>query len=56
MPLGAVIGSIVDPPNPWLSPGEFLIDKSGTIRVSYAYQHCENYPEHRIFLTAAKLF
>ena len=42
--------------NPWLSPGEFLIDKSGTIRVSYAYQHCENYPEHRIFLTAAKLF
>ena len=42
--------------NPWLSPGEFFVDKSGTIRVSYAYQHCENYPEPRIFLTAAKLF
>ncbi len=42
--------------NPWLSPGEFLIDKSGTIRVSYAYQHCENYPDPRVFLTAAKIF
>jgi len=42
--------------NPWLSPGEFLVDRSGTIRVSYAYQYCENFPDPRVFLTAAKIF
>ena len=42
--------------NPWLSPGEFLVDKSGTIRVSYTYQFCENFPDPRIFLTATKIF
>jgi len=41
--------------NPWLSPGEFFVNISGTIRVSYAYQHCENYPDKRVFLTAASL-
>ena len=42
--------------NPWLSPGEFLVDSSGKIGVSYTYQHCENYPDPRVFLTAAKIF
>ena len=42
--------------NPWMSPGEFLVDSSGTIRVPYAYQHCENFPDPRVFLTAAKIF
>jgi peroxiredoxin len=42
--------------NPWLSPGEFLVDQDGTIRVSYTYQYCENFPDPRIFLTAAKIF
>lgn len=42
--------------NPWMSTGEFVVDHSGTIRVSYAYQYCENFPDPRIFLTAAKIF
>ena len=42
--------------NPWLSPGEFLVDRSGIIRVSYTYQYCENFPDPRVFLTASKIF
>ncbi len=42
--------------NPWMSTGEFLVDPSGTIRVSYAYQYCEDFPDPRVFLTAAKIF
>ena len=41
--------------NPWMSTAEFLLDHSGTVRVSYAYQYCENFPDPRIFLTAAKI-
>ena len=40
--------------NPWTAPGEFLVDTSGTIRVTYTYQYCENFPDARIFITAAK--
>jgi len=42
--------------NPWMSTGEFLVDVSGTIRVSYAYQYCEDFPDPRVFLIAAKIF
>ena len=42
--------------NPWMSPGEFLVDQSGTIRVSYTYQYCEDFPDSRVFLTASKIF
>ena len=42
--------------NPWMSTGEFLVDSSGTIRVSYAYQYCEDFPDPRVFLVAAKIF
>jgi len=42
--------------NPWMSTGEFLVDPSGTIRVSYAYQYCEDFPDPRVFLVAAKIF
>ena len=41
--------------NPWMSTGEFLVDPSGTIRVSYAYQYCEDFPDPRVFLVAAKI-
>tara|TARA_B100000959_G_scaffold169490_1_gene177533 strand:- start:1748 stop:2398 length:651 start_codon:yes stop_codon:yes gene_type:complete len=41
--------------NPWLSTGEFLVLPSGKIRTSYAYQYCSNYPDPRVFLTAAKM-
>jgi peroxiredoxin len=42
--------------DPWMSPGEFLVDRSGTIRVSYTYQYCEDFPDPRVFLTAAKIW
>ena len=42
--------------NPGMSTGEFLVDPSGTIRVSYAYQYCEDFPDPRVFLVAAKIF
>lgn len=38
--------------NPWLLPGEFVIDTSGTIRLAHRYQHCEDYPEPLVFLAA----
>jgi peroxiredoxin len=41
--------------NPWMSTGEFLVLPSGTIRTSYAYQYCSDYPDPRVFLTAAKM-
>lgn len=40
--------------NPWTAPGEFVVDTAGTIRVSYTYQFCENFPDPRIFTTAVK--
>jgi peroxiredoxin len=41
--------------DPWMQSGEFLLDPNGTIRVAYAYNYCEDYPDPRIFLTAARL-
>ncbi len=41
--------------DPWMQSGEFLVDPNGTIRVAYAYNYCEDYPDPRIFLTAARL-
>ena len=40
--------------NPWMSTGEFLVDSSGTVRATYAYQYCSDYPDARVFTTAAK--
>ena len=47
IPVGVVI---VD--SPWQMPGEFVVDASGTIRVAYRYQYCEDFPDPRV-LTAA---
>ncbi len=41
--------------NPWMSTGEFLVDSSGTVRATYAYQYCSDYPDARVFTTAAKI-
>ena len=41
--------------NPWMSTGEFLVDSSGTVRTTYAYQYCSDYPDARVFTTAAKI-
>lgn len=41
--------------NPWMSTGEFLVDSSGKVRTTYAYQYCSDYPDARVFTTAAKI-
>lgn len=41
--------------DPWMQSGEFLVDTDGVIRVAYAYNYCEDYPDPRIYLTAARL-
>ena len=41
--------------DPWMQSGEFVVDQSGTIRVAYLYNYCEDYPDPRIFITAARL-
>ncbi len=38
--------------NPWLLPGEFLIDKQGVIQFIYRYQYCENIPEKAVIKSA----
>jgi peroxiredoxin len=38
--------------NPWLLPGEFVIDDDGTLKHTHRYQHCEDFPDPRILITA----
>lgn len=41
--------------DPWMQSGEFVIDTDGLIRVPYLYNYCGDYPDHRVFTTAARL-
>jgi len=41
--------------DPWMQSGEFVVDPEGMIRVAYLYNYCEDYPDPRVFLTAARL-
>jgi hypothetical protein len=41
--------------NPWLLPGEFVVDTSGVIRLAYRYQFCEDFPNPLVLTTAIKL-
>ena len=38
--------------NPWLLPGEFVIDTGGTLSHTHRYQHCEDFPDPRVLITA----
>jgi peroxiredoxin len=38
--------------NPWLLPGEFVIDTGGTIRLVHRYQHCEDFPQPLVLIAA----
>lgn len=40
--------------NPWLLPGEFVIDPEGTIRLGYRWQYCEDFPNPLVHLTAIR--
>ncbi len=41
--------------DPWMQSGEFVVDRDGLVRVAYLYNYCSDYPDARIFTTAARL-
>jgi peroxiredoxin len=41
--------------DPWMQSGEFVVAPDGVIRVAYLYNYCADYPDPRIFTTAARL-
>jgi peroxiredoxin len=41
--------------DPWMQTGEFVVGSDGIIRVAYPYNYCEDFPDPRIFTTAARL-
>lgn len=45
--------SLVD--DPWMQSAEFVVDPEGVVRVAYYYNYCEDYPDPRVFETAARL-
>ncbi len=34
--------------SPWQLPAEFVVDATGVVRLAYRYQHCEDFPDHRV--------
>lgn len=42
--------AVVD--DPWQLPGEFVIDRSGTIVLAHRYQYCEDFPPKTVLLGA----
>jgi peroxiredoxin len=41
--------------DPWMQSGEFVVGRNGVVRLAYAYNYCEDYPDPRVFITAARL-
>lgn len=41
--------------DPWRAAAEFVIGSDGIIRLAYAYQYCEDFPDPRVLTTAALL-
>jgi len=40
--------------SPWQLPGEFVIDRSGVVRLAYRYQYCEDWPNPLVLIAAIK--
>lgn len=40
--------------NPYLLPGEFVIDTAGKVVFAYRYNYCEDFPDHRVHLAAIR--
>ena len=40
--------------SPWQLPGEFVVDRSGIVRLAYRYQHCEDWPDPLVLIGAIK--
>ncbi|HEY3603122.1 MAG TPA: redoxin domain-containing protein [Sporichthyaceae bacterium] len=43
---------IVD--DPWRAVKEFVVGRTGLVRLTYAYQHCEDYPNPAVLTAAAR--
>jgi peroxiredoxin len=41
--------------DPWRAVKEFVIGTNGLVRLTYAYQYCEDYPNPQLLATAARL-
>lgn len=40
--------------SPWQRPGEFVVDRNGTLHLTYRYQYCEDYPDPRVLVTSIR--
>lgn len=40
--------------SPWQQPGEFVVDASGTLELTYRYQYCEDFPDPEVLRTAIR--
>jgi hypothetical protein len=40
--------------SPWQLSGEFVVDRSGLIRLAYRYQYCEDWPNPLVLVAALK--
>lgn len=40
--------------NPWLLPGEFVVDTKGIVRLAYRFNYCEDFPDQRVHLAAIR--
>ena len=38
--------------DPWQQPGEFVVDGDGVLQLTYRYQYCRDFPDHRVLTTA----
>jgi peroxiredoxin len=41
--------------DPWRAVGEFVVGVDGRVRLPYAYQYCEDFPDPRVLTVAARL-
>lgn len=41
--------------DPWRAAAEFVVDQTGTVRLGYSYQYCEDFPDPRVLTAAALL-
>jgi hypothetical protein len=41
--------------DPWRGVAEFVVSDAGSVRLTYAYQHCEDFPDVRVLTTAARM-
>ena len=38
----------------WQLPGEFVVDTRDILHLTYRYNYCEDFPDHRVLLTAIR--